>query len=147
MTLFAVFMAGLMFFTLRGDWQWPHHMARAAWERVRTGYHIDLVPHISIKTALRRYGNLGVMTNIWGNIFMFVPWGFGLPLLWRRFRRFWRMAGMCLALTVFIEFTQLFIGRYVEMNDVVLNFLGGMLGAGLWWLMHRLLPSTDVLAG
>ena len=41
------------------------------------------------------------------------------------------MAGMALALTCFIEFTQLFIDRYVEVDDVMLNFIGAMLGGAI----------------
>ena len=53
------------------------------------------------------------------------------------------LAGMALLLTCGIEFIQLFISRYVEIDDVILNFLGVMGGAGLWWIVHRCLPGMD----
>ena len=69
---------------------------------------------------------------------LFAPWGFSLPMLWKKFHRLLPVAGMCLGLTCFIEFIQLFIGRTVDVDDLILNFLGSMCGAGLWWIIRRL---------
>ena len=42
-----------------------------------------------------------------------------------------------LALPVFIESCQLFIGRNVDVDDLILNFTGGCLGAGIYRLLKR----------
>ena len=49
---------------------------------------------------------------------------------------------MCLGLTCLIEFTQLFIGRTVDVDDLILNFVGSMCGAGLWWAFSRFEART-----
>lgn len=138
MGCFVLFMAGLMVFTLEGDWASPAAMMQSARERIASMDRIWLKPFNTIPHLLSEGTADRILLNIVGNIVMFIPWGFCLPLLWRRFRSLPAIAGMCLGLTVFIECTQLFINRYVETDDVLLNFLGGMMGAGLWWLGHRL---------
>lgn len=145
MAFFALFMAGLMLFTLEGDWASPTAMLQSARDRLAAMDRIWLRPFNTIVKSLQGGQAESILINIAGNIVMFMPWGFCLPLLWRRFRSLPVMIGMCLGLTVFIECTQLLINRYVEMDDVLLNFLGGMLGAGAWWLMYRLWPASDAL--
>ena len=50
---------------------------------------------------------------------------------------------MALLLTLTIECTQLFINRFVEIDDVLLNFLGSMLGSSVWKLLHLCCPALD----
>ena len=63
--------------------------------------------------------------------------GFGLVYLWPKNRRIWIVAMYSLALPVFIESCQLFIGRNVDVDDLILNFTGGCLGAGIYRLLKR----------
>ena len=149
MAVFAVFMTGVLCMTLRGEWDTPARMLQAAAERIRTHDMMHLRPFESIGILLAMEDVPEMLIQMLGNTLLFVPWGFFLPLLWPRWRSVWRMAGMALLLTLFIECTQLFIDRYVEFDDVMLNFLGAMSGAGLWWLLHRVWPGMDgvLLAG
>lgn len=144
--LFVIFMVGILTMALEGRWQHPADMLTSALERLKTGEKIHPAPFHTIGAQLRSIQQETSLTQLLGNVFLFSPWGFCLPLLWRRYRGFWKMAGMSLALTAFIEFTQLFIDRYVELDDIMLNFLGSMLGAGVWRLLHRFWPKTDCLA-
>ena len=143
MCLFAVFMAGILSMALEGQWAAPQVMLQSALTRLPTLEKIHLRPFHTIGPQLRALPGITSLTQLLGNILLFAPWGFFLPLLWPCFRRPLRMAGMALLLTCFIEFTQLFIDRYVEVDDLLLNFLGSMLGAGAWWVLHRLLPQLD----
>lgn len=143
MAFFALFMTGLMIFTLEGDWSTPSAMLASARERIATMDRIWLKPFNSIVKFFHSTSLDQFLINIVGNIVMFMPWGFCLPVLWQRFRNLPAMILMCLGLTLFIETTQLFIDRYVEMDDVILNFIGGMSGAGLWWICHRLHSSLQ----
>lgn len=146
LALFVLFMVGLMCFTLEGKWAAPAAMLESALNRIPTMDRIWLKPFNTIIRSAKRLHRKQNVLNIFGNIFMFTPWGFGMPLLWKRFRHFWWLVLLSLGLTLFIECTQLFIDRFVETDDVILNFLGSMLGAGLWWIVHRVFPCTDVLA-
>ena len=143
MGVFAVFMAGVMYMVLEGEWQSPPAMLRSALSRLQTGDRIRLRPLHTIGPQVAALPSLDSVTQLLGNTLLFAPWGFFLPLLWPRFRKLLTMVGMALLLTCSIEFTQLFINRFVEVDDVLLNFLGSMLGAGVWRSLHRCFPHLD----
>ena len=145
MTVFAIFMAGVLSMALEGQWAAPGAMLASAAERLQTMDRIHLQPFQTIGPQIQALPSLDAATQLLGNTLLFAPWGFFLPLLWPRFRRIGILAAMALGLTLLIETTQLFIGRYVEIDDVLLNFLGAMLGAGAWYALHRRWPKLDVL--
>ena len=136
--LFVMYIAALLTMALEGTWTSPAAMLASARERLATGESIYLTPFATIRQQLASIDTDESRTQLLGNTLLFMPWGFFLPLLWRRFRRILPVAGMCLLLTCFIESTQLFIGRTVDVDDLILNFLGSLCGAGLWWIVHRL---------
>ena len=141
--IFVIFMTAVLCMALDGHWQSPGAMLDAALTRLRTMEKINLVPLRTAGPQLLTFTSANSLTQLLGNTLLFVPWGFFLPLLWRSFRRIGRMALMALGLTLFIECTQLFIDRYVEIDDVLLNFPGSMAGTGLWWCVHRCFPRLD----
>lgn len=143
LTLFFVFMAGVLMMALEGDWAAPAAMLQSAAERLRSLDGIHLQPFQTIGPQLRALPKLTAVTQLLGNTLLFAPWGFFLPLLWQRFRHPLRLMATALALTLAIECTQLFINRFVEVDDVLLNFLGSMLGSGAWWVLHGRFPQID----
>jgi hypothetical protein len=68
------------------------------------------------------------------NIVMFVPFGLLVPLLWSRAGGIGRVAGLSLAASMVIELIQLAlwltVGNYrtVDVNDLIANTVGGVLG-------------------
>jgi VanZ like family len=68
------------------------------------------------------------------NILMFMPFGVLLPLVWPRTGTFGRIAAWSLAASTAIELTQLVLwvtlGNYrtVDVNDLIANTAGGLLG-------------------
>jgi glycopeptide antibiotics resistance protein len=83
-----------------------------------------------------------------GNLVMLIPLGFMLPWLAARWRRWWRAMTVVLATTLVIELTQLFgtlaYGfpyKRFDVDDIWLNFVGGMAGYGLYRLTERLLAA------
>ena len=138
MCLFVAYIAALLVMALEGNWASPAAMLASARERLSTGEGLRLTPFETIRLQLSSINTDESRTQLLGNTLLFLPWGFFLPLLWKRFRRFFPIAGMCLGLTCFIESTQLFIGRTVDVDDLLLNFCGSMVGAGMAWLVHRL---------
>jgi glycopeptide antibiotics resistance protein len=138
MCLFVAYIAALLVMALEGNWASPAAMLASARERLSTGEGLRLTPFETIRLQLSSINTDESRTQLLGNTLLFLPWGFFLPLLWKRFRRFFPIAGMCLGLTCFIESTQFFIGRTVDVDDLLLNFCGSIAGTGLWWLIHRL---------
>lgn len=79
--------------------------------------------------------------NIAGNLIMFLPFGFFAALLWRGST--WKRALIvAFGITVTIEFCQLVVGRAFDVDDLLLNIIGTMMGYGLW-LLFRLLPAAQ----
>ena len=136
--MFVAYIAALLMMALEGTWASPAAMLQSAQERLTSLQGIYLKPFTTIGKQISELPSDDSLTQLLGNTVLFAPWGFFLPLLWRRFRRFLPIAAMCMGLTCCIEFTQLFIGRTVDVDDLILNFLGSMCGAGLWRITRRL---------
>lgn len=70
--------------------------------------------------------------NLAGNVLLLAPMGFLLPLLYDRMR-FWNktlLLGVTFSLT--LEMVQYFLGRTADIDDVLLNSLGILLGYAAW---------------
>lgn len=72
------------------------------------------------------------------NFALFFPLGFLLPLLFRSCRENWKKVVLICALTSFsIELLQLFGGRHAEMEDFLINTLGGFSGCIVYTSIHE----------
>ena len=70
------------------------------------------VSKLSRRVSLIPFSQLDSLFNIFGNVVMFLPFGFFSALLWQRFR--WKQAAvLSFSITAFIECWQLFVGRYL----------------------------------
>lgn len=76
------------------------------------------------------------------NIFMFVPLGFLLPLVINK-KSFGFIATLfsCLGITLTIEFIQYIIGRVADIDDVIANTLGGIVGFCIFAIVDALLKK------
>lgn len=72
----------------------------------------------------------------WGNIGMFAPIGFCLPLLWRR-KRWYHAVILGLLVSMGIEFIQVFSGRVSDVDDVMLNTAGTIFGFILYCISRK----------
>ena len=109
---------------------------------------VNLVPFVGmagiIRASVEHGESLFAITNLLGNVAMFVPLGLLLPLLWKRYRRLYKTVLFCLAVTLGIEIIQLFLSRGSDIDDVILNVLGGMVGYGLFLLLRRVAKRLTV---
>lgn len=74
------------------------------------------------------------------NVLLFVPFGFFLPVLWKGYRKVWQtlLAGLLISLS--IEFLQLFTHRATDVNDLITNTCGTLLGYFCGILLVKLIP-------
>lgn len=98
----------------------------------------NVVPFAEIHRYLKYRSVLGarlVILNLGGNILGFVPFGILLPILNPQVGRFFAVTGRCFGLSLLIELTQLLthVGCF-DVDDILMNTLGGCLGYGLWVL-------------
>lgn len=110
---------------LRGDFQ--------------ASQHYNLKPFAGLSIMWNNPDRQYAIVNVLGNIAMFAPLGFMLPLLWRNWSGFKVFfAGM--AFSVLIETVQFFTGRGTDIDDVILNTLGAIVGYILFSLLRRIAP-------
>jgi glycopeptide antibiotics resistance protein len=104
-------------------------------------------PRFLISTTLQTRGFLsgGLDNQNLQNLLLTVPFGFGLPFLVHRRRRWLALA--CAGLPIALEGSQLMVSvivgwayRSVDVNDVVANAGGALLGLALFTWLNRLLP-------
>lgn len=92
---------------------------------------INLTPFEEIRRGLRGGASEVVAANVWGNIAMFVPIGVLLMWLWTSplLARILMATIAGAGLSVAIELTQLTLHRVADIDDVILNGAGALLGA------------------
>lgn len=76
--------------------------------------------------------------NLAGNIILFIPFGFFIPLVWSKCRGWVKMHIIAFAIPIFIEGTQYFIGRSIDVDDVLLNAIAIVLGFMLFKVLQRM---------
>lgn len=109
---------------------------------------VNLVPFETIKGFLNALKNNRIHTdivifNIFGNILLFVPFGFFLPAAQRRLRALWK----CLAVSFFVilaaEILQLvlMLGS-LDIDDLILNILGVIIGYAVYKIAFAAYKAT-----
>lgn len=77
------------------------------------------------------FDSVGILTYIL-NIIMFMPLGFLLPLIWKNFRNIINVSLTGLGFSLAIELCQLFNLRATDIDDLMMNTLGAVLGYFIW---------------
>ena len=89
------------------------------------------------------FGSSYFVHNVLGNIILFIPFGYFVSHIMKT-RKPWPMLSITLITSVVIEFTQLNIGRTFDVDDIILNIIGGVGGYLVYLLIdvleHRLPP-------
>ena len=90
---------------------------------------INLIPII-------KWG-MGDLFGVVMNIIMFIPFGIGIPLLWKNGNTFVRTTSVGFVFSLLIEISQLFNFRATDIDDLIMNTLGTMIGYGIYYLLLR----------
>ena len=104
--------------------------------------HVNWIPFVEMKWLL--YRPLVAVLNLAGNVVMFAPLGFLVPILFARYRSLGKTTALGLLVSVGIEFLQYWTGaREADIDDVMLNTLGAAIGYGLYhiWSQSKELRS------
>ena len=80
----------------------------------------------------------GMNTSFLLNICMFVPLGFLLPFLWKGYRSVLRTAVLGAGFSLLIELSQLVTTRATDIDDLIANTCGALIGYGIWKLFVRI---------
>ena len=146
--LFVLFCAGLAALTVfpAGFWNLAHWQSALRGETplfppvdwVIQRQTLQLIPFQEIWRAFR---GPWVMFLMLANIGIFFPVGFFPALLWRGWG-WWKALLLGLLTSCIIESIQFFIGRSTDIDDVILNTTGAVLGFGLYALLRALFPRA-----
>ena len=98
----------------------------------------NLIPFHTLRIYLDNLGSPFWMRNLFGNLGLLFPLGLLGPIALPVLGRWWRIALVAILYSGTIEFTQLFIpDRSADVDDVIVNVTGALLGFVVWWLVLR----------
>lgn len=80
-------------------------------------------------------------TNSFLNVLLFFPMGFFLPLFWVPYRKLHRTALFGLCVSLLIEVLQIFTFRATDVNDLITNTFGTLIGWCFSNLLLHLVPG------
>jgi len=96
----------------------------------------DMISFIPFYFLVDRYD--GWKMNIIGNITMFIPVGIVWPICFSRLDTVRKTIFAGAGFTLLIEMTQLFcLGRHTDVDDLILNTIGVVIGACIVFLIRR----------
>lgn len=83
------------------------------------------------------FGGRLFVKNIIGNVIMFIPYGF-FASMYADIKKPSAAMGLVSLASISIESTQLLIGRIFDIDDILLNIFGGMIGFFLYLCLDKL---------
>jgi Glycopeptide antibiotics resistance protein len=98
---------------------------------------INLIPFHWITEGVRAY-----IENI-ENILLFIPLGFMLPCIWKKYEVLWQTALFGLTFSLIIELSQLFNLRVTDIDDLLMNTLGALIGCVIFRLLKEHLSKLQ----
>ena len=96
-------------------------------------YILNLIPFNGISNT---DGFQQVVVEKVPNIMLFIPLGVFIPIVFKSKRKLYQTAIISFAVTFSIEFFQFFIGRSSDIDDVITNILGAVIGYMLFKVLH-----------
>ena len=97
-------------------------------ERIHQGnWGVNIIPFRTIKNYINYSASFHIFTNIIGNILIFMPLAYMLIYLYEPLRDLKKFMITLTLISFFIEFFQFFMGRSVDIDDIILNLLGGLI--------------------
>ena len=129
--LFAIYIIFLVYFLFFSE-----EYGRAA--EAQRVYRYNLIPFVEIRRFWiyrEQLGTFAVFSNIFGNVIGFLPFGFILPVIFRRMNSGFLIcvSGFILSLTVEVIQLVTKVGCF-DVDDMILNTLGGNFGVCVFLL-------------
>ncbi len=111
-------------------------------ENIMKDYHYNLEFFKEIRrfiTYRRQLGFEAFLVNILGNVLAFTPFGFLLPLIDKKYRKFIYTTFLCLLFSLCVELLQLYLKVGIfDVDDIMMNTAGGIIGYIIYLVFHLL---------
>lgn len=91
-----------------------------------------------------QFGGRLFFKNIVGNVLLFIPYGF-FACYYIDLKSFFKAFGLVFVASLSIEFTQLMIGRVFDVDDILLNVVGGMIGYAIYNVLRKIVTKFKFL--
>ena len=133
--LFILYVLALIYFLFFSE-----EYGRVAMEERE--YRYNLIPFVEIRRFWiyrEQLGTFAVFSNIFGNVIGFLPFGFILPVIFRRMNSGFLIcvSGFILSLTVEVIQLVTKVGCF-DVDDMILNTLGAALGYGIYAVCDKI---------
>lgn len=99
-------------------------------------YFLNLKPFIWVQEGYEM-GTKKMMEQLILNVGMFIPFGLLLPMAIKNTRHLRTVSLIVISSTIGIEVIQYFMGRSADIDDVIMNFLGGLIGYLLFTVLNK----------
>ena len=99
-------------------------------------FRLNFVPFVNLfDYEIRREA----LINVIGNSFLFLPMGIVYPIVYRSLNTHWKVISAGVGTSLAIEILQLpFFDRVTDVDDLILNSLGYLMGYGIYVLAKKL---------
>lgn len=97
-------------------------------------------------TEIFRYdiGSNLFIKNVLGNIILFIPYGF-FTSYYLKLEKIFSILGLSFLISFTIETTQVLIGRVFDIDDIILNLIGGLLGFSIYHIITKIKSNLPML--
>ena len=114
---------------------------------IRKTHRLELKPFESYFISFSE-GDMEVLLQILVNIAMYIPLGFVLPYCFKVFERYRYIILVSIASSMVIELIQLvFRIGWFEVDDIINNTLGAVVGVLIYAILHKVKSTSLVLGG
>ena len=93
---------------------------------------LNLTPFLWWAESLRAGQMNRLLTEIAPNIMLFIPVGIFMPVVIKRTRKYYIIVTPLLFISLLIEFIQYFTGRSSDIDDIIMNVIGGIIGYAIF---------------
>ena len=126
MVVFAVYLVGVYHFTGAGT-IYDGLMYQFEWRQDQ----LNWIPFSN---------NIDVIAYIL-NVVLFIPLGLLVPIIWEKLNKFSNILATGFLFTILIEASQLLNNRRTDIDDIILNVMGAVVGFGLFKLFDIITKS------
>lgn len=96
---------------------------------------INLIPLVHMfDYAIKREA----IINFVGNVTMFIPVGIVYPIVYKGLNTYWKVIVAGVGLSLCIEMVQLPLDRTVDIDDLIMNSFGYVIGYGIYLLVGKI---------
>lgn len=109
--------------------------------------HVNIIPFHTLyeyffqtNTNVDEWNSVSLL-NLTANVILFLPLGFLVALIWRKYHSIKKGTILGLSVTCLIEFIQYFIGRSSDIDDILLNTFGTVIGYVVLLIIQYLISN------